>query len=85
MMWHLNEIVAREHMNDWLREAQHDRDIRAARGARGRSSGLYRSAIIWLGRRLIAWGGGYGRGTARLSCGRMPGLRDGCAGNLYHV
>ncbi len=56
MMWHLNEIVAREHMNDWLREAQHDRDIRAARGARGRSSGLYRSAIIWLGRRLIAWG-----------------------------
>jgi len=51
-MWHLNEIVAREHMNDLLREAEYDRSVRAARGARGRSNGLYGSAIVW----LVAWG-----------------------------
>jgi len=33
-MWHLNESVAREHMNDLLREAQYERDMRTARGAR---------------------------------------------------
>ena len=55
-MWHLNEIVAREHANDLLREAQYERDMRTARGARGRSNGRYGSAMVWLGRWLVAWG-----------------------------
>ena len=55
-MWHLNEIVAREHMNDLLREAEYDRSVRAARGPRGHSNGLYGSAMVWLGRWLVAWG-----------------------------
>jgi hypothetical protein len=54
-MWHLNEIdlaVAREHTNDLLHEAQHERAMRAAR----RAPGLYGSAMLWLGRWLVAWG-----------------------------
>jgi len=54
-MWYLNEIAAREHANDLLREAQYERSVRAARGVR-RSKGLYGSAMSWLGRWLIAWG-----------------------------
>jgi hypothetical protein len=55
-MWYLNEIAAREHANDLLREAQHERSLRAARGVEPRSKGLYGSAMSWLGRTLIAWG-----------------------------
>jgi len=55
-MWHLNEFAAREHANDLLREAQHERSVRAAPGVRRRSKGLYGSAMSWLGRWLIAWG-----------------------------
>jgi hypothetical protein len=52
-MWHLNEInLVGEHANDLLREAQHARARRAARGA----PGLYGSAMLWLGHWLVAWG-----------------------------
>jgi len=39
-----------------VREAQHERSVRAARGVEPRSKGLYGSAMSWLGRTLIAWG-----------------------------
>ena len=55
-MWYLNEMAAREHANDLLREAQHERSVRAARGVGRRSNRLYGSAMSWLGRALIAWG-----------------------------
>ena len=54
-MWHMNEIVAREHAKDLLREAQYDRYRRAARGAPGRLNRLYGSAMLWLGHWLVAW------------------------------
>jgi hypothetical protein len=54
-MWHLNQIavaVVREHADDLLRQAQHQRALREAR----RAPGLYRSAMLWLARWLVAWG-----------------------------
>jgi hypothetical protein len=55
-MWHLYEMLAREHMNDLLREVEYDGYSRTARGARGRSNGLYGPAMVWLGHWLVAWG-----------------------------
>jgi hypothetical protein len=52
-MWYLNKInLVGVHANDLLREAQHARAGRVARGA----PGLYRLAMLWLGRWLVAWG-----------------------------
>jgi hypothetical protein len=55
-MYLLSELVAREHTHDLLREARHEREIRAARRARDASHELYRSAMVWLGRRLVQRG-----------------------------
>ena len=57
-MLHLNDFhvaMAREHVNDLLREAEHEQSIHAARAAR-RSKGAYQSAMVYLGRCLVAWG-----------------------------
>jgi len=47
--------MAREHVRDLLREAEHERSIHAARAAR-RSTGTYQAAMVYLGRCLVAWG-----------------------------
>jgi predicted kinase len=52
----LHEIVAREHAGDLLRQAQHERSLRAVCAVTQRSKGLYGSAMSWLGHWLIAWG-----------------------------
>jgi hypothetical protein len=55
-MYLLSELVAREHTHDLLREARHEQEIHAAHGACARSHGLYGSAMVWLGRWMVAWG-----------------------------
>jgi hypothetical protein len=56
MLSEYHVAVAREHVKDLLREAQQERYIHAAQLARRRSNGPYRSALAWLGGRLVAWG-----------------------------
>jgi hypothetical protein len=55
-MYLLSDLMARGHAHDLLREVRHQRDICAARGTCKHSHGLYGSAMVWLGRWLIAWG-----------------------------
>ena len=57
-MLNLNDFhvaMAREHVHDLLREAEHERAIHDALLAR-RSKGPYQAAMIYLGRCLVAWG-----------------------------
>jgi hypothetical protein len=55
-MWNLHEMVARSRATNLLREAQHDRFLRSVWRARRGMYGLYDSAMVWLGRWLIARG-----------------------------
>ncbi len=52
------EILAhQEHYKDILREAERVQLVRQARAEREKRERFYGPALIWLGRRLIAWGG----------------------------
>jgi len=49
-------LVKREYYKDQAREIQRDRFARQVLVRRQRSNRFYSGALIWLGRRLVAWG-----------------------------
>jgi len=49
-------LVHQERNKDLLREAEHYRFVRRALAGRERHDHFYCRALIWLGRRLVAWG-----------------------------
>ncbi len=56
-MWHLgDEWQAQERIDDMLRAAERQRQIEAALGKKVRRTDRYAAALIWIGRRLTAWG-----------------------------
>ncbi len=55
---------------DWLREAEHQRLIQAARAAHPRPPRLYGPVLAGLGRQLVSWGGSL---QARYGMAAEPG------------
>jgi hypothetical protein len=52
------EVLAhQERHKDILRKAERERLVRQALAAREKRERFYGPALIWLGRRLVAWGG----------------------------
>ncbi len=60
-------MMAREHYQDLLREAEHDRLVQAAM-PRKSGSALYARALSWLGSRLVNWGCALEERYANTSC-----------------
>ena len=52
----LDFLVQQERYKDLLREAEEYRLIRKALAGRPRRTRLHCQALVWLGRRLVAWG-----------------------------
>lgn len=51
-----NFLIGQEHRKDLLREAERERLARQSLAGRERSDSLYGRTLIWLGRRMVAWG-----------------------------
>ena len=51
-----NVLVHQERYKDLLREAEHCRLVRLALAGQERHDHFYCRALIWSGRRLVAWG-----------------------------
>jgi hypothetical protein len=60
-------LVHQERNKDLLREAEHYRLVRRALAGRERHDHFYCRALIWLGRRLVAWSTATGA-TRRCCC-----------------
>jgi hypothetical protein len=52
----LEVMVHQERHKDLLREVERDRLVRQALAGRAKRDHLHCRALIWLGRRLVAWG-----------------------------
>ncbi|GAB4529334.1 MAG: hypothetical protein Kow0063_06330 [Anaerolineae bacterium] len=55
---HHDILMNQEHTRELLRQAGEERLLRQLRAARNQGDGLHGRALIWLGRRLVAWGEG---------------------------
>ncbi len=52
----LGLVERRERYKDFLREAERDRLVQRVLAGRERPDRFYRSALVWLGCRLVEWG-----------------------------
>jgi hypothetical protein len=52
----LNVLVQQERCKDFLREAEHHRQVRQVMEGRESHDHVHCRALIWLGRQLVAWG-----------------------------